>query len=90
MKNTVVLLLGMWILSGCTTTNNIEFPVVEKNVAYSKVASLGFVNANEKIHYGSGESQFALLWRATHAEQTKSKPLVVLLHGGCWLSAYDI
>ena len=44
-----VLLLGMWFLSGCTTTNNIEFPVVENNVAYSKVASLSFVNANEFI-----------------------------------------
>jgi len=86
----VVLLLGMWFLSGCTTTNNIEFPVVENNVAYSKVASLGFVNANEKVPYGSDESQFALLWRATQAEQSTSKPLVVLLHGGCWLSAYDI
>ena len=44
----VVLLLGIWFLSGCTTSNNIEFPVVENNVAYSKVASLSFVNANEK------------------------------------------
>ena len=89
MKNTVFLLLSALLAMGCTMTNAVEFPVVENNVAYAKVASLGFVDSNEKVTYGINDAQYALLWRANKA-QKKSRPLVVLLHGGCWLSAYDI
>ncbi|TMP68881.1 alpha/beta hydrolase [Pseudoalteromonas sp. S1609] len=66
----------------------VEFPDVNNNVAYASVASLGFNPADEKIAYGDNESQFALLWRAKQIQP--QNPLVILLHGGCWLSAYDI
>jgi acetyl esterase/lipase len=63
---------------------------VERNVAYSKVAALAFSPADEKIVYGADPLQYALLWRAEQLNNTQQKPLVVLIHGGCWLSAYDI
>ena len=68
----------------------IAFPSVKKNVAYSKVASLSFKDANQKIAYGNDPEQFALLWRIQTGENHQAKPLVILIHGGCWLSAYDI
>ncbi|WP_139048190.1 alpha/beta hydrolase [Pseudoalteromonas sp. BSi20652] len=77
-------------MTACAVQKEGLFPEVDSNVAYSKVASLGYKNADEKITYGSDEAQYALLWRASQTDQSQPKPLVVLLHGGCWLSAYDI
>ena len=73
MKNAVFLLLSALFATGCKVTNAVEFPVVGSNVAYAKVASLGFVDAHEKVLYGAHDSQFALLWRANNA-QKKNKP----------------
>lgn len=89
MKSLVVLFFSVLFASGCVMRSAVEFPTVENNVAYSKVASLGFSSADEKITYGSDESQFALLWRTKQTQQPQT-PLVILLHGGCWLSEYDI
>lgn len=90
MKNVAVLLLGMLCMKASATHNVVEFPLVENNVAYAKVAKLGYKKADDKIVYGNDASQYALLWRANQASQQANNPLVILLHGGCWLSAYDI
>jgi acetyl esterase/lipase len=85
----VVLFFSVWpLLANSASQQPVEFPDVENDVAYAKVASLGFNLADEKIAYGSDESQYALLWRAKQA--LVQTPLVILLHGGCWLSEYDI
>lgn len=74
----------------------IVFPKVEGNVAYSKVTALPFRNADQQIDYGEDPLQYALLWRAKKAtnviklDNKQQNPLVILIHGGCWLSAYDI
>lgn len=68
----------------------ITFPKIESNVAYSKVAALPFKAADEQIAYGADPLQYALLWRATQVKNKGQSPLVILIHGGCWLSAYDI
>ncbi|WP_133470659.1 alpha/beta hydrolase family protein [Paraglaciecola marina] len=68
----------------------ITFPTGENNLAYSKVAELPFSTADVKISYGPNPLQYALYWEARVAGQVDKRPLVVLIHGGCWLSAYDI
>lgn len=68
----------------------IKFPHVENDVAYSKVASLPFAVADDKVFYGQDSEQFSLFWRSKKSQKNNKKPLVILLHGGCWLSAYDI
>ena len=89
MKSLAVLFFSVWpLLANSASQQPVQFPDVENNVAYAKVASLGFNLADEKIAYGSDESQYALLWRAKQA--LVQTPLVILLHGGCWLSEYDI
>lgn len=90
MKSNVVLLLSLLFLSGCAMQNVVEFPSVENNVAYTKVASLEYALPNDNVTYGQDKSQYALLWRAKKNEKNTARPLVILLHGGCWLSAYDI
>ncbi|MFT2090511.1 alpha/beta hydrolase family protein [Paraglaciecola sp. 2405UD69-4] len=66
------------------------FPKAENNLAYTEVAQLPFAQADAKITYGSEPLQYALLWKAKGAMQVANRPLIVLIHGGCWLSAYNI
>ena len=90
MKNSIIALLSVVSISAYANQSDVVFPSVENNVAYANVVSLGYKQADEKISYGDDGSQYALLWRANQTKQNKLKPLVVLLHGGCWLSEYDI
>ena len=90
MKNSIIALLSVLSINAYANQSEVKFPSVEKDVAYAKVTSLGYKQADEKISYGDDDSQYALLWRAKKTKQNKLKPLVILLHGGCWLSEYDI
>jgi acetyl esterase/lipase len=82
--------LGFFSLFAMATQPNINFPKVEKNVSYSKIAALSFSPAVEQIVYGDDPLQYALLWRTNQSKNNTHNPLVILIHGGCWLSAYDI
>lgn len=86
----LTLLLFLFSLSVSASQPKVKFPNVESNVAYSKVAALSFSPAGQKISYGADPLQYALLWRANELNTTAQQPFVVLIHGGCWLSAYDI
>ncbi|MFT7506823.1 MAG: acetyl esterase/lipase [Gammaproteobacteria bacterium] len=55
-----------------------------------------FAAADESISYDADSLLYALLWRAKKVTKVKdlenkhANPLVILIHGGCWLRAYDI
>jgi acetyl esterase/lipase len=65
---------------------------VKSNVSYKSVTGLDFVEADEKLVYGEDnpELQYGLLWLPKKSTSRESPPLIVLIHGGCWLNAYDI
>jgi acetyl esterase/lipase len=86
----LTLCLSILSFTAIATQPLIQFPSVENNVAYSQVATLSFRAADEQIVYGANSLQYALLWRAKQLENKTPQPLVILVHGGCWLSAYDI
>jgi acetyl esterase/lipase len=47
--------------------------------------------ADHRIAYGSGEFQFGELRLPKNADDAKAQyPVVVILHGGCWLSQYGL
>lgn len=59
----------------------------QKLIATSEINSLAAGPPDQKIQYGPAPQQFGNL------RLPKSKglhPLVIFIHGGCWLSAYDI
>jgi acetyl esterase/lipase len=59
----------------------------QKLIATSEINSLASGPPDQKIQYGPGTQQFGNL------RLPKGKglhPLVIFIHGGCWLSAYDI
>lgn len=90
MNGLLTLFLSLLSFTAIATQPLVKFPTVENNVAYSKVAALSFTAADEKIAYGTDLLQYALFWRAKQRENKVPLPLVILIHGGCWLSAYDI
>ncbi|MCH7743006.1 MAG: alpha/beta hydrolase, partial [Proteobacteria bacterium] len=68
-----------------------EIPVyisVTPQVSYGSVQSLQFGEPSSVEQYGRNNQQFGQLWLP--AGMAESIPLVVFIHGGCWLSDYDI
>ena len=65
---------------------------VKSNVSYKSVTGLSFAQADKKLVYGDAnpELQYGLLWLPKTLTSTERAPLIVLIHGGCWLNAYDI
>lgn len=63
---------------------------VESDVSYSQVIDLPVGNPDEIISYGADALQFGELWLPEKSNIDSKAPLLVLIHGGCWLNAYDI
>lgn len=58
------------------------------NQSFTDVAGLGFRDADRRFSYGDAPEQFVDLWLPSVT--SAPAPVVVLVHGGCWLSDYDI
>lgn len=61
------------------------------NVSYSSVVELPVDSPAEVISYGTEALQFGELWLpANGAKSEQTFPLLVFIHGGCWLNQFDI
>ncbi|HDZ10065.1 alpha/beta hydrolase [Pseudohongiella sp.] len=78
----------------CIVAEELVYEPVNGNVAYSAVESLRYREPDARIAYGDDALQFGLLWLpALATDETEGDtrpPVVVLIHGGCWLNAYNI
>ena len=89
------LILSVWLtlflFAGLDTSESSEGKV-KSNVSYTSVTELGFIEADEKLVYGdaSPDLQYGLLWLPENFPPAQKVPLIVFIHGGCWLNAYDI
>jgi acetyl esterase/lipase len=72
----------------------VEFPIAPLNTPYSMVSGLESVEPSARFVYANEHAdQFAAYWRANTAgdgSEAASKGLVVFIHGGCWLRAFDM
>ncbi|MDO8862067.1 alpha/beta fold hydrolase [Haliea sp. E1-2-M8] len=59
-------------------------------VAFSDVEALPAASPVKEYRYGDAPSQFARLWLPVAAESGQDFPVVVLLHGGCWLQQFGV
>jgi acetyl esterase/lipase len=57
--------------------------------SFGEVQSLDFRVADQRVPYGSDAGQFIDLW-LPRRDKSEPAPVVVLIHGGCWLAEYDI
>ncbi len=91
-KTTCVSICLMLLL--CATSDVIECSEItlKRNVSYSSVTELGFTSADQKLVYGDDnpDLQYGLLWLPPSMAGSEKAPLIVFIHGGCWLNQYDI
>lgn len=60
------------------------------NVSYASLLVLPYGNSSISLPYGPEALQFGQLYLPENATWQTPAPLVVFVHGGCWLNAYDI
>lgn len=91
-RNCLILALGLFLIPGSllAADSTIEFPAVAADVPYEEVEALPFRPAEHRLAYGEDPAQYALLWNPVLAQDATAKALIVFIHGGCWLNAYDI
>jgi acetyl esterase/lipase len=102
-KNTVLWLLrivGVGLLSACATLPPAQLATDAEpsaaltatplyNVSFNSVLALPVKNQAMKLAYGNAALQFGLLSLPETSADPKP-PLVIFVHGGCWLNAYDV
>lgn len=64
-----------------------EYLAVEENVSFEQVLALETREPQAEVSYGDDPLQYGLLWTPDSAE---AAPLVILIHGGCWLNNFDV
>ena len=97
------LLSALLLLGGCAIpvekkSTTLSLPTAAtplNNVSYSSVIALPYEDRSIKLAYNSTPLQFGQLYlpvdKATNSlKSTAGIPLVIFIHGGCWLNAYDI
>ena len=65
----------------------IDYLPVDAQVSFKSITELAVTTPDEKIMYGTESLQFGWLWKP---ELESTKPLIVLVHGGCWLNAFGV
>ena len=61
---------------------------VGAGVSFETVQALPFAPPATRLAYGEADSQYGLYWAP--AGEPPAAPLVVLVHGGCWLAEYGV
>lgn len=59
------------------------------NVPYKDVVNLPYNDPDFTLSYGDDPLQFVKLWEPIRKSE-KAAPLVIFVHGGCWLNAFSI
>lgn len=87
MSRILILVLSSFSLTCFGAESSITYPSTEKNVAYEQVQSLDFRTEDHRLAYGADPLQFGHLYLPTNPNST---PLVIFIHGGCWLNSFDM
>jgi acetyl esterase/lipase len=91
-----IVALSLLILSvpACSVAAQVEYEPVAASIAFSEIEALPVRQPDARIAYGSDALQFGLLWLPMddtgNSRADARAPVVILIHGGCWLNAYDI
>jgi len=87
-----ILALGLLLVCAplSAADSTIVYPPIAADVPYDAVQALPFRAAEHRLAYGDDPLQYALLWNPILAVDSAPKALIVFIHGGCWLNAYDI
>lgn len=69
-----------------------QIAAVAPNVTFPDVQALEYNMPDASIAYGNAnpDLQKGLLWLPGESPQGNAPPLVIFVHGGCWLNSFDI
>ncbi len=70
-----------------SVTTAVSMPV---NVSYSSLLAEAQADNSLKLAYGNEPLQFGRLYLPPETTTAAATPLLVFIHGGCWLNAYDM
>ena len=79
-------LIGALALTGETGLTQNFAPVAE-NVSFDRGQALPYREPNTTVVYGDNGLQYGLLWVP---DTNADAPLVIPIHGGCWLNSFDV
>lgn len=81
MKSIICLLLfwGQWVQAQSNDALS--------QVSFQSVTEWPHRQPDVRINYGQDPLQYGWLWQA---DQPANKPLIVIIHGGCWLNAFGV
>ena len=86
-----MLLAASWhslALAESESEGSLCYSPTRNNVSYSELLETEVDAPSALIAYGEDSLQYGELWLP--AAKPQKAPLVIFVHGGCWLSAYDI
>lgn len=81
----LVTLLAVFLLNG-NALGQSEAPML--NVTFDDVLALPTSEPDAVLEYGSDQFQFGKLWVPEQSQHPA--PLVIMIHGGCWLNSFDV
>jgi acetyl esterase/lipase len=83
----ISLFLGAFLLGAFeVASEDVRMPVT-----FSDVAALPAATELAEYRYGDKPSQFVRLWlQVKDVDAAQSAPVVVFIHGGCWLQQFDL
>ena len=64
-----------------------SFAPVAENVTFDRAQTLPHREPDAMVAYGDNALQYGLLWVPN---MSANAPLVILIHGGCWLNSFDV
>ena len=71
-------------------SGNFCYLPTESNVSYSSVLDLEKSSPDHVISYGDDSLQYGELWLPDSLDDDYKHPLLIFIHGGCWLNEFDI
>jgi len=83
LKQSMLLLVSFFVI----TNTHAQQPLLS-DVSFDAVLALSAREPDAQIGYGSADRQFGELWLPD--TRLQPAPLIVLIHGGCWLNSCDI
>lgn len=71
-----------------SAAESLHYPAVAADVSFAAVEALPAGSPDAVLRYGDSPSQFVELWLPPG--RNRDVPVVIFVHGGCWLSEYSI
>ena len=89
MNNILQLFIIGLLLTGLVNAEvaDIKYPDVNPQVSFKSITDLPVIQPDNSVAYGDDSLQHGLLWLP---KTTPHKPLIILIHGGCWLNAFGV